>query len=329
MILQAVFTQRIMRCRRKDGAPMVDFDGHDAGRTGLSRRAVIAGSAATGLVLASPPAFSQAGANLIRLRILETTDIHVHVQSYDYYRDQPDDTVGLARVATLVDRARAGARNTMLFENGDFLQGNPLGDLIAYERGFKAGDAHPVIRAMNQMGYDAGTLGNHEFNYGLDFLAKSLAGSKYPIVCANVAKGQLSGSARGDDTLVRPYVLIDRDFIDEAGGQHRLKIGVIGFTPPQIMQWDQSHLRGKVDTRDIVEAAKAWVPEMRERGADLIVALAHTGISTAAAQGKDENAAFHLSFVPGIDVILTGHSHLVFPGPLFKDRPGSIARRGR
>jgi 2',3'-cyclic-nucleotide 2'-phosphodiesterase/3'-nucleotidase len=307
---------------------MGEFDGLYGARGALSRRDLIAGSAAAGLALASPPAFAQAGANLIKLRILETTDIHVHVHSYDYYRDQPDDTVGLARVATLVDRARAGARNTLLFENGDFLQGNPLGDLIAYERGFKAGDAHPVIRAMNQMAFDAGTLGNHEFNYGLDFLAKSLAGSKHPIVCANVAKGQLSGSPRGDDTLVRPYVLLDRDFVDEAGGQHRMKIGVIGFTPPQIMQWDQSHLRGKVDTRDIVEVARAWVPEMRERGADLIVALAHTGISTAPPQGKDENAAFHLAFVPGIDVILTGHSHLVFPGPLFRDRPGVDGEKG-
>jgi 2',3'-cyclic-nucleotide 2'-phosphodiesterase / 3'-nucleotidase len=105
-------------------------------------------------------------------------------------------------------------------------------------------------------------------------------------------------------------------------------VGVIGFTPPQIMQWDQAHLRGKVDTRDIVESAKAWIPEMKERGADLIVALAHTGISNAPPQGKDENAALYLSFIPGIDVILTGHSHLVFPGPNFKDRPGIDFEKG-
>ncbi len=308
---------------------MLEFDGYSAGKVAPSRRSLIAGSAAcAGLSLSGLPAFSQAGAGLIRLRILETTDIHCHVLSYDYYRDQPDDTVGLARVATLVDKARGEARNSLLFENGDFLQGNPLGDLVAFERGFKAGDTHPVIRAMNKLGFDAGTLGNHEFNYGLDFLAKSLAGAKYPVVCANVGKGQLAGSPRGDDTLVRPYMLIDRDFVDEAGQSHRLKIGVIGFTPPQITQWDAGHLRGKVDTRDIVESAKAWVPEMRERGADLVVALAHTGISNAAQQGKDENAALYLAFVPGIDVILTGHSHLVFPGPVFKDRPGVDIEKG-
>jgi 2',3'-cyclic-nucleotide 2'-phosphodiesterase / 3'-nucleotidase len=299
-----------------------------AGEARSTRREVMLGTAAAGLALAGGPAFAQAGANVIKLRILETTDIHVHVASYDYYRDQPDDTVGLARVASLVDKARGEARNTLLFENGDFLQGNPLGDLVAYERGFKAGDTHPIIRAMNKMGYDAGTLGNHEFNYGLDFLAKSLAGSKYPVICANVAKGQLAGSARSDDTLVRPYVILDRDVVDEAGQSHRLKIGVIGFTPPQITQWDAAHLRGKVDTRDIVETAKAWVPEIRERGADIVVALAHTGIASTPAQGKDENAALYLAFVPGIDVILTGHSHLVFPGPAFKDRPGVDFEKG-
>ncbi len=293
-----------------------------------SRREIIAGGAAMAGAAATGGALAQTGNTLIKLRILETTDIHVHVQSYDYYRDQPDDTVGLARIASLVDKARAEVRNTLLFENGDFLQGNPLGDLMAYERGFKAGDTHPIIRAMNQMKFDVGTLGNHEFNYGLDFLAKSLAGAKHPTVCANVAKGQLSANARSDDTLVRPYVILDRDVLDEARGSHRLRVGVIGFTPPQIMQWDQAHLRGKVDTRDIVESARAWIPEMKERGADIIVALAHTGISSATAQGRDENAALHLAFVPGIDVILTGHLHLVFPGPVFKDRPGIDIEKG-
>jgi 2',3'-cyclic-nucleotide 2'-phosphodiesterase / 3'-nucleotidase len=294
-----------------------------------SRRDVVAGGAAAAAATAvARPAFGQSGAAMIRLRILETTDIHVHVHSYDYYRDMPDDTMGLARIAALVDKARSEAKNTLLFENGDFLQGNPMGDLIAHERGFKAGDTHPIIRAMNQMKFDAGTLGNHEFNYGLEFLAKSLAGAKYPTVCANVAKGNLAGNARSDDTLVRPYVILDRDVVDDAGAAHRLKVGVIGFTPPQIMQWDQQHLRGKVDTRDIVESAKAWVPEMRERGADIIVALAHTGVSNAPPQGKDENAALYLSFIPGIDVILTGHSHLVFPGPTFKDRPGIDFEKG-
>ena len=304
----------------------------DVKNTQLTRRDMVAKgiafAGAASVVASSTSAYSQVGVNIIKLRVLETTDIHVHVHSYDYYRDQPDDTVGLGKIASLVEKARSEVKNTLLFENGDFLQGNPLGDLIAYERPFKGGDTHPIIRAMNQMNYDAGTLGNHEFNYGLEFLAKSLAGAKYPAVCANVAKGQLSSGARGDDTLVRPYVILERDVVDEAGTSHRLRVGVIGFTPPQIMQWDQAHLRGKIDTRDIVETASAWVPEMKERGADIIIALAHTGISNATPQGKDENAALYLSFVPGIDVILTGHLHQVFPGPNFKDRPGIDIEKG-
>ncbi len=302
----------------------------DTMRPGLNRRhAIAAGAAAAGMMALDAVAQSPSPSKvMIKLRILETTDIHMHVHSYDYYRDQPDDTVGLGRIAGLIGKARAEVKNTLLFENGDFLQGNPMGDLMAHERGFKAGDIHPIIRAMNQIKFDAGTLGNHEFNYGLEFLAKALAGAKHPMVCANVARGQLAGSVRSDDTLVRPYVLLDREMVDETGMPHRMKIGVIGFTPPQIMQWDQTHLRGKLDTRDIIESARAWVPEMQERGADLIIALAHTGISNAPAQGKDENAALYLSFVPGIDVILTGHSHLVFPGPVFKDRAGINIEKG-
>jgi 2',3'-cyclic-nucleotide 2'-phosphodiesterase / 3'-nucleotidase len=296
----------------------------------MNRREVIAATAAlaTSAFAGFDLKAQTASTSIVQLRILETTDIHVHVHSYDYYRDQPDETVGLGRVAGLVEKARAEAKNSLLFENGDFLQGNPMGDLMAYERGFKAGDLHPIVRAMNLMRFDAGTLGNHEFNYGLEFLAKSLGGIKHSMVCANVVKGQLAASARSDDTLIRPYVILDKDVIDELGATHRMKIGVIGFTPPQIMQWDQTHLRGKLDTRDIVESAKGWIPEMRERGADLIIALAHTGISNATAQGKDENAALYLSFVPGIDVILTGHSHLVFPGPVFKDRAGIDFEKG-
>jgi 2',3'-cyclic-nucleotide 2'-phosphodiesterase / 3'-nucleotidase len=298
-------------------------------RYGFTRRAALTGAASlAGTAVLPRGGYAQAGAGTVRLRILETTDIHVHVHSYDYYRDQPDDTIGLARVASLIDKARAEAKNTLLFENGDFLQGNPMGDLVAYERGFKAGDIHPIIRAFNQLKVDAGTLGNHEFNYGIEFLAKALAGAEYPFVLANVVRGQLAGPARADDTLVRPYVMLDRDVVDEVGVTHRLKVGVIGFTPPQIMQWDQAHLRGKVSARDILDSARAWVPEMRERGADVVVALAHTGIGAGNPQGMDENAAGFLAGIPGIDVILTGHSHLVFPGPNFRDRPGLDIAKG-
>ena len=263
------------------------------------------------------------GAGTVKLRLLETTDIHVNIASYDYYRDAPDETVGLAKLASLVDAARAGAKNTLLFDNGDFNQGNPVGDYVALEKGLKAGETHPVVRAMNLMGYDAGTLGNHEFNYGLPFLDACLAGASFPFVCANIARGGLAGAPRRDTMFLKPYLILDREVVDEAGARHVLKVGVIGFVPPQIMMWDEKNLHGHVQTRDIVDAAAAWVPEMREAGADIVVALAHTGISDGPRRGNDENAALYLSKVPGIDVIFTGHQHQVFPGPAYAKIAGA------
>ena len=111
----------------------------------------------------------------VDLRILETTDLHVHLHPYDYYADCPNPDFGLSRLAELVDRARAEAGTTLLFDNGDFLQGTPVGDFFAYDMGLREGDLHPVLAAMNAMRYDAITIGNHEFNYGLEFLERSLA----------------------------------------------------------------------------------------------------------------------------------------------------------
>src|SRR6056297_3298214 len=146
----------------------------------LSRRNFLAGSA--GLIALHP--FSvRAQANQAHLRLLETTDIHVHVFPYDYYADRPVDTVGLARTASLIGDIRSEATNSLLFDNGDFLQGNPMGDFMAYERGLNEGDLHPVIAAMNALGFDGTTLGNHEFNYGLDFLMKAIARAGFPVVC--------------------------------------------------------------------------------------------------------------------------------------------------
>ncbi|MEP2473405.1 MAG: metallophosphoesterase, partial [Paracoccaceae bacterium] len=151
----------------------------------MSRRTFLATGASASFIALHPFA-ARATANQAHLRIMETTDLHVHVFPYDYYGDRAVDTVGLSRTAALIEDVRAEAGNAMLIDNGDFLQGNPMGDYIAYERGMKDGDMHPVITAMNTLRFDATTLGNHEFNYGLDFLTKSMAGASFPVVSANV-----------------------------------------------------------------------------------------------------------------------------------------------
>ncbi len=284
----------------------------------LNRRGFLAGTAG---LIALHPFSANAATNQAHLRIMETTDLHVHVLPYDYYADKATDTVGLARTATLIGAIRNEASNSLLIDNGDFLQGNPMGDYMAYERGMKDGDVHPVIAAMNTLGFDASTLGNHEFNYGLDFLMKSLAGANFPVVNANVVLEKGSDPTK-DKTLIPPYVIMDHKVTDGAGVEHPIKIGLIGFVPPQVMNWDRRHLEGNVQARDIVETAKAYIPQMKEQGAEIIVVLSHSGIGAADATDGMENASVPLAGLDGVDAILTGHSHLVFPSPDYADMAG-------
>ncbi|MBT8413192.1 MAG: bifunctional 2',3'-cyclic-nucleotide 2'-phosphodiesterase/3'-nucleotidase [Boseongicola sp.] len=281
----------------------------------MSRRTFLSTTAGASLI-ALHPFSAHASAGQAHLRIMETTDLHVHVWPYDYYGDRAVDTVGLARTAAHIADIRAEASNSMLLDNGDLIQGNPMGDYIAYERGMKPGDMHPIIEAMNVVGFDAATIGNHEFNYGLEFLMNSTAGSNFPFVLANVATAQGAGP-RDDTTLFQPYVILDRMVVDGSGNEHALKVGIIGFTPPQIMNWDRKHLEGNVEVRDIVATAEAFVPQMKEAGADIIIALSHSGIGPEEGEML-ENASVPLAAVEGIDAIMTGHHHLVFPGPRYE-----------
>ncbi len=121
-------------------------------------------------------------------------------------------------------------------------------------------------------------------------------------------------------------MILEKKIKDGAGAEQPIKIGIIGFVPPQIMMWDAKNLDGNVMTRDIVEAAKAWVPQMKEEGADIVIALSHSGIDVK--QGDMmENASFFLAGVEGIDAVFTGHQHLVFPGK--KDFQELAGRRRR
>ncbi len=298
----------------------------------IDRRCFLTGTAAGALILLHPFA-ARAAAGQAHLRIMETTDLHVAVLPYDYYADRPNDTFGLARTAAIVAAIRAEAANSMLVDNGDILQGNPMGDYIATEKRLKAGDVHPVFKAMNTLDYTVATFGNHEFNYGLDFLAAATAGAGFPFVCCNLIKATVLGAdPTKDPLLTRPYLIVEKEIVDGTGVKERVKVGFIGFVPPQIMVWDAKNLEGKVTTRDAVEAARAWVPQMKEAGADIVVALSHAGIDTAAHSDRMENSSFHVAAVPGVDVVLAGHQHFVFPDlgpkPAFPDGPGIDNRAG-
>ncbi|WP_019120128.1 bifunctional 2',3'-cyclic-nucleotide 2'-phosphodiesterase/3'-nucleotidase [Brevibacillus massiliensis] len=264
----------------------------------------------------------------LKLRLLETTDIHTNIVNYDYYQDMPTDEFGLAKTASLIIAARQEVENSMLFDNGDLIQGNPLGDYVAKINPLKPGETHPVYKAMNLLEYDAGGIGNHEFNYGLDFLGQSLSGANFPVVNANVYYDDKDGNPDNDKNYFEPYKILTRTFKDENGKDVSLKVGVIAFTPPQIMNWDKANLEGKVIAKDIVETAKKFVPKMKAEGADIIVAIPHSGFEQATPQGNDENATYYLSSVPGIDAILFGHAHKLFPSADFEGIPGVDTAKG-
>ncbi|MNK84588.1 Trifunctional nucleotide phosphoesterase protein YfkN precursor [compost metagenome] len=272
------------------------------------------------------------GTSTLKLRVMETTDIHTNLMSYDYYKDQVSPTVGLVKTATLVKQAREEVKNTLLVDNGDLIQGTPLGTYMAKIDQLKEADAvHPVYKAMNVMGYDIATFGNHEFNYGLDFLDKSIKGASFPYVNANVYVDDHDNNPDNDKNNFTPYKILDKTYIDENGNKQTVKVGVLGLVAPQIMDWDKGNLEGKVTTKDIVATAEKFVPKMKAEGADIVIALTHSGFdASAGANMMAENAILPLSKVKGIDAITFSHTHKVFPtgdnkslDVIFKDANGN------
>ncbi|MEC0368377.1 bifunctional 2',3'-cyclic-nucleotide 2'-phosphodiesterase/3'-nucleotidase [Paenibacillus chibensis] len=264
----------------------------------------------------------------VKLRLMETSDLHVNMVNYDYYADKPTDEYGFAKTATLINNARKEAKNSLLFDNGDLLQGNPLGDYVAKVNPLKPGEIHPVYKAMDLMSYDAGGVGNHEFNYGLDFLKLAEKGANFPIVNANIYKDDGDNDDSNDVNYFTPYTILNKKVIDENGQEQTVKVGVIAFAPPQIMQWDSANLVGKVIAKDIIQTAKKFVPQMKKEGADIIVAIPHSGFEDIPQTELMENSVLYLSQVEGIDAIMFGHAHKTFPSAEFKGKKGVDLDKG-
>ncbi|WP_246940923.1 bifunctional 2',3'-cyclic-nucleotide 2'-phosphodiesterase/3'-nucleotidase [Bacillus pinisoli] len=262
----------------------------------------------------------------VELRIMETTDIHTNLVNFDYYKNAEAPKLGLAKTATLIKQARAEVKNTVLVDNGDLIQGTPLGTYKAKIDPLEDGELHPVIKAMNLMGYDMATLGNHEFNYGLEFLDEVYDDANFPFVNANVYVDDRDQDPTNDVNKYAPYKIVNKKVTDKSGKTNVIKIGYIGFVPPQINEWDKAHLDGKVITKNIVETANKFIPQMKEEGADVIIALAHSGFSGN--EANTEDTVYALSKVEGIDAITFSHTHKTFPGinldPLFKDASGQL-----
>ncbi|WP_248737113.1 bifunctional 2',3'-cyclic-nucleotide 2'-phosphodiesterase/3'-nucleotidase [Neobacillus rhizosphaerae] len=270
--------------------------------------------------------------NTATLRILETTDLHDAVMAYDYYQDTENGiNYGLAKTASLIKQARTEKmnkdvetsptyeQNSMLFDAGDLLQGNPMADYVAKVKPLTKTDVHPMFKAMKLLNYDGGIVGNHEFNYGLGFLNTAMENAPYPIVNANIYVDDHDSDPTNDKNYFTPYQIIPKKIKDKNGVEQTVNVGIVGFAPPQILQWDKDNLEGKVIVKDIVKTAEKYVKEMKEVGkdglkADVVVAIAHSGCDvTNDGQEEAENAVFSLSKVAGIDALLFGHAHYAFP----------------
>lgn len=264
-----------------------------------------------------------ASEDVVKLRFLETTDLHTNITNYDYFQDKVDNTIGLTKVATLIKqhRAEAGADNTFLFDNGDTIQGTPFGDYVREVHQNNAGTfEHPMYKAMAALDYDAVTLGNHEFNFGLEFLYDVMEGSKGKLrfVTSNVKDLEGNPIVSKFNVDGQEVQIIERTVTDTDGETHTIKVGVFGVVPPKIMSWDSGNLQGRVTAENIIPSAREAVSKLKAQGADVVVALAHSGIGESAAladeqRDDEENVGYALTKIDGLDMVMTGHQHGRFP----------------
>jgi len=251
----------------------------------------------------TPLLFLLLSADTTSLRILQTTDLHGYIHPYDYFAARPAPR-GLAKAATLIRDARAGQPNTLLLDCGDTIQGSPLENLHqANVRAGKSKLADPMMLAMNELRYDAMVVGNHEFNYGLDNLARARRTARFPWLSANT---------RGRSGF-RPYIL------KTIGG---VRVAVIGLTTGGIPNWERpEHYRG-LTWEDQVEATRRVMPQVEAQRPDIIVLAVHGGLDRNLATGAafpgqmpNDNAVYQLATAfPRVDLILYGHTHQQQPG---------------
>lgn len=243
------------------------------------------------------------GGDTFDLVVVGTTDTHGRLRGWNYESNAPDPVRGLSRAATIVDSLRRAAPGrVILIDAGDMLQGNSLTYVAA--RVVPADGPHPVIAAMNAMQYDAAAIGNHEFNYGVPFLERAVRQAKFPMLAANAYRPD-GGVAFTQWTLV------------ERGGA---RIGIVGATTPGSMVWDRDNLKGRVVIRDIVPELKSAVADVRAAGAAIVLVTVHSGLDGASSYDTvttgvpSENVAARIAReVPGVDLILYGHSHQEMP----------------
>ena len=242
----------------------------------------------------------------VTLTLMQTTDVHGRLLAYDYYAGE-ETSHGLSLLKPLIDSVRAAQPGlTYLFDSGDLLQGNPLAYVAArVDSANTRVSGNPIIHAMNLLDYDAAAIGNHEFNYGLEHLKRAIEQAGFPFLSANTFRAGTTQLAYDGAAHIR-HVTPHGD---------TLLIGVTAVTPPGVMVWDRENVRGRIELRDITESLKPVVEGLRLAGADLVVVLAHSGLegtsydTTGNGLAPENESAAIAREVPGVDVIMVGHSH--------------------
>ncbi|MFP4198831.1 MAG: bifunctional 2',3'-cyclic-nucleotide 2'-phosphodiesterase/3'-nucleotidase [Halanaerobium sp.] len=253
------------------------------------------------------------------LSILATSDVHQYLMPYDYMEDSADETIGFSKIYTLIEEERSNNSNTLLVDNGDLIQGSLIGNYEYQIEPIEEGETQTIIKAYNHAGYEAAAIGNHELqDYSMDFLEKAMAGADFPFLSANIMLADDE-----DEYYTDPYTIITKNI----NGKD-LRIGVVGFVPPQSMLWGKDHLEGNVVINDIVEQAEKVIPELADQ-TDLVVVLSHSGISDEPVDSSEarENASYYIAQMDEVDALITGHQHGTFPDD-YEDLEGVDAEAG-
>lgn len=232
-----------------------------------------------------------------KVTVLFTTDLHGTILPHDYFNARAG-VNSLARIATVARQIRAENPEMLLLDGGDTIQGNAL--MYAAARQFPA-EANPIIAAMNAIGYDAMAVGNHEFNFGSEYLRKVEKEGTFPFLAANAL-----WSDRGESAF-RPFIVLER------GG---VRIGILGLTNPNIPAWELPDYIAGLSFEDPVETARRYVPILRGRErCDVVIVLLHSGFERlddeeALGGTRGENRAWAMAHeIEGVDLLLTGHTH--------------------
>lgn len=262
------------------------------------------------------------GTATVQLRILATTDVHMQLTGFDYVADRDTKPGGLASIGTLIAQARVEAqaenRACVLFDNGDLFQGTPMGDHLAH---MPVTPDHPAIWSINHLRYDALGVGNHDLDFGLPYLQQIAAHIEAPVISSNL---------QGNDLAPVRHTALIECRVPHAAGDTRdtvLRVGVLSVLPRQTEIWNHHWLQDRVQVSNAVDCLQRAVPALRAQGADLIVVLAHMGITQ---DGDDPNeTALDLAKVAGIDAMITGHTHRRFPGRDHRQAAGVDTAQGR